>query len=134
MLALLVLGVAYLVSAWKIPMDAWTAEELINARTMPLLYGCLLIVALLLGLLKKTPVIETESGQSLRMVGVIVLVLVFLLVLPKINLWIGIAGLLAALAFWLGERRTLPVLTLAVVVPLIGWLGIEVILDLHLPQ
>ena len=58
----------------------------------------------------------------------------FLLLLPILNLWVGMAGLLIALALWLGERRVLPVLALAIVMPLLGWLGIEVVLELHIPQ
>ncbi len=115
-------------------MDPWTAEELVNARTMPLVYGCLLIAALLLSLFRQQPAEQTESGQLLRMAGVVALVIMFLLLLPKLNLWLGLAGLLIALALWLGERRVLLVLALAIVVPLIGWLGIEIVLELHMPQ
>jgi hypothetical protein len=133
-LTLLAATVAYLVSAWRIPMDPWTAQELVNARTMPLLYGSILLISLLLALLRNPRVEATDPGLLLRMFGVIAMVLIFLLVLPAVNLWFAMSGLLVALALWLGERRVLPVLAVASIVPLLGWLAIEVILGLHLPR
>jgi hypothetical protein len=133
-LTLLAATVVYLVSAWRIPMDPWTAQELVNARTMPLVYGSILLITLLLALMRNPHVEATDSGLLLRMAGVIAAVLVFLLMLPVVNLWFAMSGLLVALALWLGERRLLPVLAMSSLVPLLGWLGIEVILGLHLPR
>ena len=105
-------------------MDPWTAQELVNARTMPLVYGALLVLALLFSNWRAKAV--QASVSPLRMFGVVVLAGAFLLALPVINLWFGLAGLLTALSVWLGERRTLPILLLSVSVPLLGWFGIEV--------
>ena len=107
--SLLLLGGAYLWLAMKIPMDPWTAAETVNSRTMPLIYGVLLCLTLL--------------GLLLRV-----------LALKMISLWLALGLLLAALALWLGERRLPLIFALALSVPLIGWLGIEVSLGLYLPR
>jgi hypothetical protein len=133
-LFLLALGAGYLLTAWYIPMDPWTAEELVNARTMPLIYGSLLVFTVLVSWQRTTAAVAPEAGGVLRMLGVVVLTLAFLLALQFLNLWFGLAALLAASAFWLGERRLLPIVALAGSVPLIGWMGIELLLNLHLPD
>lgn len=68
----------------------------------------------------------------LRVAGVVILTLAFLLALQFLNLWLGLAGLLTALALWLGERRLVPITALVITVPLVGWVGIELLLNLHL--
>jgi hypothetical protein len=131
---MLAFAIAYLFHAWHIPMDPWTAEETVNARTMPLVYGALLCCTLLASIGSATRVPgAVPAGRLLRVAGIVGITLLFLFSLQFFNLWLAIAGLLATLAFWLGERRMLPVLALATLVPLMGFLGIEVLLDLHLP-
>lgn len=131
---MLALAVVYLYHAWHIPMDAWTAEETVNARTMPLIYGSLLCCTLLAAIGSVPRGSDAvDGGRLLRVAGIVGITLLFLISLEFFNLWLALAVLLATLSFWLGERRILPVLTLATLVPLTGFLGIEVLLELHLP-
>jgi len=133
-LLILALGAGYLFTAWHIPMDPWTAEELVNARTLPLIYGGLLVFAVLLSWTRKTPSPAAEVGPLLRMSGVVILTMGFLISLQFFNLWLGLTALLTTLALWLGERRVVPIAALAITVPLIGWVGVELLLNLHLPD
>jgi Flp pilus assembly protein TadB len=116
-------------------MDAWTAEELINAQTLPTAYGILFILTLFVLLFREAPSAAGPSaGRLLRLAGIAGLVLAFVIVLSWLNLWVALAILLVASAWWLGERRWLPMLSLALSVPLIGYLGIEVGLGVYLPD
>ena len=135
LIGLLAASVLYTFAARRIPMDAWTAEELINAQTLPTAYGVLLALTLV-ALLFRTPPSATgiSAGRLFRIAGIAAGVLAFVVVLDWVNLWIALGGLLFAAAWWLGERRWLPMLSLALSVPLIGWLGIEVGLGVYLPD
>ena len=137
---LLGVSAAYTIMARRIPMDAWTAEETINAQTLPTLYGILLTLVLLVALLRlpgstgadgRTAIIP---GRGLRLCGLVGLVLVFIVLTGWLNLWLALGALLFAAAWWLGERRWLPMLALAVSVPLAGYLGIELGLGVYLPD
>ena len=133
--SLLLLGGAYLWLAMKIPMDPWTAAETVNSRTMPLIYGVLLCLTLL-GLLLRRPTASqpAAAGRIIRVAGLLLITVCFVLALKMISLWLALGLLLAALALWLGERRLPLIFALALSVPLIGWLGIEVSLGLYLPR
>lgn len=67
-LGLLGLAIGYLITAWQIPMDPWTAQELVNARTLPLLYGAALILALLLSWRQQTAAPEIDAGRDRKSV------------------------------------------------------------------
>jgi len=132
---LLLIGVSYTVLARQIPMDPWTAEELVNARTLPMVYGTLLSLTLLI--LLKRPALTAAAvpgGRLLRGAGITMLVLLFVALLGPLNLWIGLGLLLLASGWWLGERRWLPLLSLSLSVPLFGYLGIELGLGVYLPD
>jgi hypothetical protein len=135
-LLFLLIGAGYLFEATQIPMDPWTAAETVNTRTLPLLYGsllCLVSLALLFRPAGTRP--EGLDGyRVLRLIGVLVLVLGFVLALPYVPLWIALGVLLAALPLWLGQRSAVQIGLLAIGVPLIGWLGVEVLLGLYLPD
>jgi len=115
-------------------MDPWTAGEAVNARTMPLVYGTLLCFTAFV-LFWRTPASADgpDLGRLMRVAGVLLAAVSFVFVLNFLSLWIALALLIAALACWLGERRLHLILTLMISVPLIGWLGIEIVLGLHLP-
>ena len=135
LIGLLLTGVAYTFLASRIPMDPWTAEELINARTLPMVYGVLLSLTLLVLLVRSAvPVTAVPAGRLIRGLGIAVLVLAFVALLGLVNLWIGLGLLLLISAWWLGERRWLPLLSLAISIPLLGFLGIELGLGVYLPD
>ena len=140
LISMLGTSVAYTILARRIPMDAWTAEETINAQTLPTLYGVLLTLVLLVALVQlpggsradnRTAVVP---GRGLRLGGLVGLVIVFIVLSGWLNLWLALGALLFAAAWWLGERRWLPTLALAVSIPLAGYLGIEVGLGVYLPD
>lgn len=135
-LLFLLLGAGYLFEATQIPMDPWTAAEAVNTRSLPLLYGALLCLVSL-ALMFRAPPERSEPVDAyrvLRLVGVLVLVLGFVLALPHVSLWIALAVLLAALPVWLGQRNALQIGLLAIGVPLVAWFGVEVLLGLYLPD
>jgi hypothetical protein len=135
LIGLLAVSVLYTLTARRIPMDAWTAEELINAQTLPTVYGILLALTVLVLLFRTSPAaVGIEPGRVLRLAGIAALVLAFVAAISWLDLWLGLGILLLATAWWLGERRWLPMLSLAVSIPLIGYLGIEVGLGVYLPD
>ena len=135
LIGLLAVSVLYTLTARRIPMDAWTAEELINAQTLPTVYGILLALTVLALLFRTAPAaVGIAPGRVLRLAGIAALVLAFVAAISWLDLWLGLGILLLAAAWWLGERRWLPMLSLAVSVPLIGYLGIEVGLGVYLPD
>ena len=69
----------------------------------------------------------------LRAAGVGVLTVAFVWLLGWINLWLALGGLICLSALWLGERRWLPLLGISAFVPLVGYVGIELLLGLYLP-
>ena len=139
-LVLLAASLAYTVVARRIPMDAWTAEETINAQTLPTVYGVVLSLVLLLLLFRQPDGASTDTrtaiaaGRGLRLAGLTALVLAFIMLISWLNLWLALGTLLFAAAWWLGERRWLVMLSLAVSVPLAGYLGIEFGLGVYLPD
>ncbi|MGE0621940.1 MAG: tripartite tricarboxylate transporter TctB family protein [Pseudomonadales bacterium] len=135
LLALLVTAVVYTVGARMIPMNPWTAAELVNAQTLPTLYGTVLSVALCWLLFRGGEHTDPPSPyRVLRAGGIGLLTVVFVAALGWIDLWIALAGLIGLSALWLGERRVLPLLALSTLVPLTGYVGIELLLGLYLPD
>lgn len=140
LLGLLAASALYTFAARRIPMDAWTAEEVINAQTLPTVYGMLLMAALCAALIRKPPsadvtlLARVPGERYLRLAGLGALVLLFIILVGWFNLWLALSLLLFAASAWLGERRWLSVLILAIAIPVFGYLGIEVALGVYLPD
>lgn len=139
LLALIAVSVFYSIISRQIPMDPWTAAETINAQTLPTLYGVLLTLVLLVALVRRPPSADAPAagvpaGRYLRLAGVVLLVIAFIPLVGWLNLWLALGLLLLAGAWWLGERRWLPMLSLAAAIPLLGFLGIELGLGVYLPD
>lgn len=134
LLLLLVTAVAYTIGARQIPMDPWTAAELVNAQTLPTIYGVSLMAALIWLLIRGTKPVDTPSPyRVLRAGGIGVLAVVFVALLGRVDLWLALGGLIGLSALWLGERRPLPLIAISTMVPLTGYVGIELLLGLYLP-
>jgi len=134
LLLLLVTAVVYTIGARQIPMDPWTAAELVNAQTLPTIYGVMLCAALVWLLIRGGLAVTPPSPyQVLRAGGIGVLTLAFVALLGWVNLWLALGGLIGLSALWLGERRVLPLLAVSILVPLTGYVGIELLLGLYLP-
>jgi len=125
-------AVAYLVAAWNIPLDPWSAAETVNARALPLIYGVgLLVVAVaLLAAPAVTP--DARRGARWATLGAhCVAIAAFGLLIPYAGLWIATAVLLLAALLIAGERR-LAVLTIApVATAATAWFLIAVALDIY---
>jgi hypothetical protein len=135
LLLLLVTAVVYTISARMIPMDPWTAAEIVNAQTLPTIYGVVLCATLGWLIFRGgTPVEPPSPYRVLRAGGVGMLTVAFVALLGWANLWLALGGLIGLSALWLGERRVLPVLSISILVPLTGYVGIELLLGLYLPD
>lgn len=134
LIGLLIVAAGYTMLAHQIPMDPWTAEEWVNAQTLPILYGVLLSLVLLFLLVRGAEPMPAAPGlRVIRAGGVCVLVVSFIAALAWVNLWIALGALLFSASAWLGERRWHAMLALAVGVPLAGFVAIELALGVYLP-
>ena len=137
LLSLLVLASVYTLAATQIQLDPWSAAETVNSQTLPMIYGSLLCVALLVMLVRSLQLKTVTEIVSLQRVGTLVgisaLIVSFVFLLALVNLWLALGALLFATGWWLGERRYLLLLGIALAVPLVGWLAIEVMLGVYLP-
>ncbi len=134
LVSLIALAVAYTVLARQIPMDPWTAEELVNAQTLPIVYGVLLSIVLLVLLMRvQTPVTGVAGARLVRATGLCAIVVGFILALGWVNLWLALGALLFVASAWLGERRWPRMSALAIGVPLAGFVAIELALGVYLP-
>lgn len=131
---LLCVAAAYVMAAVEIPMDPWTAAEAINTRTLPIVYGTLLAGACLWLLVRPPAASAAVNAHWLRLLGSLVLVIATLALLEKMSFWIALGALLCLLSLWLGERRAPTLVLVSIAVPLLGWLGVEVLLGLRLPS
>jgi len=131
-LGLLAATLLYLALARQIPLDPWSAGELINSRTLPTVYGCLLALTLT-GMLFITPPGARYPTHGWQALALTALLAVFVGVVPTLGLWIATAGLLLAAMLILGERRMLPLLLLALGIPAGGWLLVEHWLGIYVP-
>lgn len=134
-LCLAAVAAIYLWQAFDIPLDPWSAAEAINARTLPLVYGVLLLV-ISLALVVREPSggeLTASSSRRWRELGSHAGAIVgFGLLIPWAGLWISLAALLVAGLLIAGERRPW-VLGLA---PLgtagLAWLLVGVVLDVYI--
>lgn len=132
--SLLLVSIGYTVLARQIPMDPWTAEELVNAQTLPTVYGVVLSIVLSVLLIRGNQGATAPQGiQLIRAAGLCVIVIGFILALDWTNLWVALGALLFTASAWLGERRWLPMSALAIGVPLAGFIAIELALGVYLP-
>ena len=125
-------AVAYLVAAWSIALDPWSAAETVNARALPLVYGFGLL-AVSIALLAVTPAPQdVRRGARWSVLGAhCVAIVAFGLLIPYAGLWIATAVLLLAGLLIAGERR-LAVLTMApVATAATAWFLIAVVLDIY---
>lgn len=132
---LLLASMGYTMLARLIPMDPWTAEELVNAQTLPTVYGAVLSIVLLVLLVRgQTPATAVQGMQLIRAGGLCAIVVGFILALGWMSLWVALGVLLFTASAWLGERRWLPMSALAIGVPLAGFIAIELALGVYLPS
>lgn len=134
-LAFLALAIAYGWMASRIELDPWSAEEALNARTLPLTYAALLALLclplLLRGMQAQGDILH--GGPGWRTAGLIAAAVVgFGLLIPFAGLWPSTVLLLASSLLAAGERRWLVVFGAPTVLALFGWLVVEKLLGVYL--
>ncbi|MCY3814161.1 MAG: tripartite tricarboxylate transporter TctB family protein [Gammaproteobacteria bacterium] len=131
-LALAAFAVLYLVAAWNIPLDPWSAAETVNARALPIVYGVGLLVVSIALLAVSPASQDTRRGARWKTLGAhCVAIAAFGLLIPYAGLWIATAVLLLAALLIAGERR-LAVLAIAPVATAgTAWFLIAVALDIY---
>ncbi len=133
-LALSAFAVVYLWQARLIELDPWSAAEAINARTLPIVYGVILLVLGLVLSVRPGPPGEAAAERHRRWVALplhAAVILGFAALIPYAGLWIAAAALLLGCLLVAGERR-LPVLALAPAATAgAAWLLIAVVLDVY---
>ena len=131
-LALAAFAVVYLVAAWNIPLDPWSAAETVNARALPIVYGVGLLAVSIALLAVAQPAQDARRGARWTTLGAhCVAIAAFGLLIPYAGLWVATAALLLAALLIAGERRLL-VLTIAPVATAVtAWFLIAVALDIY---
>ena len=132
-LAMAAFAVAYLVAAWNIPLDPWSAAETVNARALPIVYGVgLLAVSITLLAVAPAPR-DARGGTRWKTLGAhCIAIAAFGVLIPYAGLWVATALLLLAALLIAGERR-LAVLAIApVATAATAWFLIAVALDIYI--
>ena len=140
-LAFLALAVAYGFMASRIELDAWSAAEALNARTLPFIYAVLLGL-LCLPLLVRGMQAQEDAGsdspgradwRGWRTAGLIAAAVVaFGLLIPFAGLWPSAFLLLGASLLAAGEQRWAVLLGAPAGLAALGWLVIEKLLGVYL--
>ena len=133
-------AITYLWQAAAIPLDPWSAADAINARTLPVVYGVLLLI-LSLGLLiraawtQEAPAARDPRGAWRRW-RVLAMhcgaIAAFGVLIPFAGLWVALAALLAASLIIAGERRPLVLVLAPLATPALAWLLLVVLLDVYI--
>ena len=143
-LALVAFAGIYLWLALAIPLDPWSANEAINARTLPFVYGvALLIVAVALlfhgrdvaGDGEQAPGGDDRTASDrqrwLKLAAQCAIIAIFGFAIPIVGPWLALAALLLASLWAAGERRLPMLLLLPVATAAAAWLLIAVLLDVY---
>ena len=129
-------AVAYLWQTFAIPLDPWSAAEAINARTLPLIYGVVLL-AISLGLAARPLTPDAEATRipfgRWRVLALHALAITgFGVLIPWAGLWTSLAALLVAGLLIAGERRPWVLVLAPVATAGLAWLLITVVLDVYI--
>ena len=126
-------AVVYLVAAWNIPLDPWSAAETVNARALPIVYGVGLLAVSVALLAVAPPPRDARRGARWSILGAhCVAIAGFGLLIAFAGLWVATALLLLAGLLIAGERR-LAVLAIApVATAATAWFLIAVVLDIYI--
>ena len=131
---LIVFAAVYLWQTSLIPLDPWSAEEAITARTLPYVYGIVLLVLASIRLVAASKTDGEFLPGSLRRLALIGgFVIVYGLAIPRIGIWPATA-LFTASCLWVEGERRLPVVTgVPIGLALLGYLLIEQLPNVYLP-
>lgn len=143
-LALVAFAGIYLWLALAIPLDPWSANEAINARTLPFVYGvALLIVAAALLFHGGDAASDGEQAASgddrtagdrrrwLKLAAQCAIIAAFGFAIPIVGPWLALVALLLASLWAAGERRLPMLLLLPAATAGAAWLLVAVLLDVY---
>ena len=135
-LILIVIGIGYVWLALGIPLDPWSAEETVNSRTLPVVYGTLLAVLALPLLIRGNPLrIEgIEPARWYRLTALCAVTVLFALAVRWVGLWAAVAALLAVSLLIMGERRPSVLILGPAATACAGWAIIELGLGVYLER
>lgn len=137
LLTLFAIGAAYLTLVGQIELDPWSAQDTINSRTLPQIYGallCLAVLGLALGQRDRTGDMSHPSLRKLKpLFWLSALICVFILSLVWLNLWVALGGLLFGTLWTMGEKRLPVIVALCLAIPLIGFVLVEQVLQMTVP-
>lgn len=130
-LCLLLVAGIYLWAATRIELDPWSAEELVNARALPLFCGSLLALCAMAMLLRGVTPSETRRRyKPLAMMSACIVG--FAALIPNAGLWPALALFLAASLALLGERRLRVLVVAPAATALAAWILIEIALGVYI--
>lgn len=130
--AFVVVAISYLVAAAAIPLDPWAAEEVINTRTLPTIYGGVLAVLALSGLGARER-LERLARPGVA-AGLVVILLVFAIAVVALGIWLAIPVALAPAMMLLGERRAWVLVLVPLLTAIVAWVLVVRLLGIHVPS
>ena len=141
-LALVGFAAVYLWQASAIALDPWSAEEAINARTLPVTYACcLLILALALfarpqpdarGDAPSPPASASNRKRWLALAGHCGAIVGFGAAIPWAGPWLALAALLLASLLIAGERRWWVLVAAPAITAAASWALIVAVLGVYI--
>lgn len=132
-IGLALIGVLYLWLAAITPVDPWAAEEAINSRTLPMAYGFCFVIACWGLMIKGRGRAELAPRSARRVVALLACLIGFAAAVPPLGLWGAIPVLLVPALWVMGERRWWALTALPGVTAVVGWVVIELLLDVYVP-
>ena len=130
-LAIFGVAVAYLWAATRVPLDPWSADEAVNARTFPLACGALLAL-FAAGLTLRGVAMATGPVRYGPLAAIVGCILAFVVAIPFTGLWPALGLFLCAALAVLGERRLPVLLGASLGTPTLGWALVDVLLGVYL--
>ena len=130
-LLLLTFSCGYLSLANLIPLDPWSAEESVGPRTLPIVYGSLLLILSSNMLFRGAPILKRGyRWQPLTVIAICIII--FAGLIPYAGLWLTVAFFLCGSLGILGERRVLVLIAAPFATALLGWFVINVLLNVYI--
>ena len=139
-LALAGFAAVYIWQALTITLDPWSADEAINARTLPLVYGGgLLILGVWLALrpgprpdgARPSPASPASRRRWRSLAAQCCAIVGFGVAIPWAGPWLALAGLLVAALLIAGERRWWVLVLAPTVTAALAWVLIAIVLEVY---
>ena len=139
-LALAGFAAVYIWQALTITLDPWSADEAINARTLPLIYGGgLLVLGVCMALrpgprtdgARPSPASPASRRRWRSLAAQCCAIVGFGVAIPWAGPWLALAGLLIAALLIAGERRWWVLALAPTVTAALAWVLIAIVLEVY---